>query len=318
MVIPGLIQGAKPLFTGTMIATTLDLLIIGAGWTSTFLIPLCQGRRITYAATTRSGRLGTIKFEFDPHSDDSREYEVLPAATTVLITFPITVQGASERLVRHYLASHGSQKGAVQFIQLGTTSMWDELQHPERPILNRWYDRHSPFISNGRTIAEEELLALHPTIPTTVLNLSGLWGGERSVRNWVIRVAPTKETLKAKGSLHLIHGIDVSRAILAVIAQFPKASGQRWILTDGRVYDWWDLASAWMYDGPRDEQSHEFGSPKNKFQGPHATWVRELMGEEGIRALPRCVDVLGRALDSREFWVTFGLSPAQARLEDNR
>ena len=44
-------------------------------------------------------------------------------------------------------------------------------------------------------------------------------------------------------------------------------------------------------------------------------WVRELMEENNVRALPRSPEVLGRGLDSREFWSTFGLSPARARLE---
>ena len=67
-----------------------------------------------------------------------------------------------------------------------------------QPIENRWYDRNSPFILNGRASAESELLALSPDTPTTVLNLAGLWGGSRSPRNWVGRVAPTKEALRNK------------------------------------------------------------------------------------------------------------------------
>jgi hypothetical protein len=93
----------------------------------------------------------------------------------------------------------------------------------------------------------------------------------------------------------MIHGLDLARAILAVHADFGKAAGQRWLLTDGRVYDWWDLASAWS-DGP-------------------AAWVRELMREEDVRVLPRNPELLGRVLDSRDFWDEFGLSPLKARLE---
>ena len=111
----------------------------------------------------------------------------------------------------------------------------------------------------------------------------------------------------AQGSLHLIHGLDVSRAILAVHEQFSKAGGQRWILTDGRVYDWWDLASAWG-SGPA-----ETDGPG----GPHAAWVRELMQEQSVRALPRNVELLGRALDSQEFWSTFEMAPLKARLDDS-
>lgn len=60
-----------------------------------------------------------------------------------------------------------------------------------------FYDRHSPFILTGRANAEVELLALN-LAPTTVLNLAGLWGGQRVVRNWLGRVAPTKAALKSK------------------------------------------------------------------------------------------------------------------------
>ena len=49
-------------------------------------------------------------------------------------------------------------------------------------------------------------------------------------------------------------------------------------------------------------------------RGPQAKWVQDLMEETGIRSLPRNVELLGRALDSREFWKTFELRPICARL----
>lgn len=62
-----------------------------------------------------------------------------------------------------------------------------------------WYDRHSPFdLSNARANAETELLSLSPGTHTTVLDLSGLWGNKRHPRNWVGRVAPSKEALAKK------------------------------------------------------------------------------------------------------------------------
>ena len=62
-----------------------------------------------------------------------------------------------------------------------------------------WSDRHSPYNeSNLRAIAEDELLSSSVSTPTTVLELCGLWGGERSMRNWVSRVVPTKDALKSK------------------------------------------------------------------------------------------------------------------------
>ena len=48
-----------------------------------------------------------------------------------------------------------------------------------------------------------------------VLNLAGLYGGERQLRHWLPRVARSKEDAAGKGAVHMIHGRDVSRAIIA-------------------------------------------------------------------------------------------------------
>ena len=87
--------------------------------------------------------------------------------------------------------------------------------------------------------------------------------------------------------------------MLAVHAHFERAAGQRWLLTDGRVYDWWDLAGAWGAEGAQ---------PR---------WVRELMDEAGVRALPRSPELLGRAMESTEFWRTFELEPVRARVGED-
>jgi hypothetical protein len=121
----------------------------------------------------------------------------------------------------------------------------------------------------------------------------------------------------------MIHGLDVSRAILAVHADFSKANGQRWILTDGRVYDWWDLASAWgsgsspstsaVGASVQNLDNQEVGNEEGR--GAQPRWIRELMQEQDVRALPRNIERLGRALDSLDFWCQFGLSPVKARLD---
>ncbi|KAJ3973146.1 hypothetical protein EV361DRAFT_970523 [Lentinula raphanica] len=304
-----------------MLSSSLDLLILGAGWTSGFLVSLCLRRGLSFATTTRTGTNDTIKFLFDQNSDDLTPFKVLPDAKTVLISFPITASGGSERLVRLYKTTRADENLNPAFIQLGATSIWGEQGSRRqrksdsgppvvKPAENRWYDRHSSYNADERANAEDELLGLSPGTPTTVLNLAGLYGGDRSMKKWVGRVAPTKEVLKNKGSIHMIHGIDVAQAIIAVHNNSSKASGQRWLLTDGRVYDWWDLASAWG-SGPLDG-SH--GTSEDR--GPQAGWVQELMRETGVRALPRSNDALGRALDSREFWETFDITPLKGRMEE--
>jgi len=103
--------------------STVEFLILGAGWTSQFLIPLLYEREIHYAATSRSGRDGTLKFEFDPTSDDKEPYRVLPAARTVLITFPIYGLGGSKNLVQSYKETHPHAN--PHFIQLGSTGIYN-------------------------------------------------------------------------------------------------------------------------------------------------------------------------------------------------
>lgn len=202
--------------------------------------------------------------------------------------------------------------------------MQSDADQKRRPF--EWTTRHSPYItSNARAIAEDELLSLSPD--TYVLDLSGLWGGKRDPFNWLPRIAPTKDALRNKGSVHLIHGYDVARAIVAVHLAPPsykqptaeekgKRRGERYALTDLRVYDWWDLAQAYASSDYLDtrgltadvrEQYEKIGN-----------WVIELMDEHGVRALPRTPEQLGRAIDSRDFWIDFKLSPVKGRAEKEK
>ncbi|KAI7939629.1 hypothetical protein MJO29_014365 [Puccinia striiformis f. sp. tritici] len=323
-----------------------DLLILGAGWTAEFLISYIEQHKknFSYRTTTTNGggRFDSIKFKFDPtdrrvgqgEREDSNQFAKLPNARSILISFPIKEPGGSEFLLKSYLQSRPSSTSSdsqppsvIDVIQLGSSGIFDggstlnskdsdRREDGEREAV--WIDRHSAYDEkNPRAGSEDELLRLNDSRPcgpgqsglrTTVMNLSGLWGGTRNMRNYVSKVAPTKEVLGKKTSIHMIHGLDVARAILAVLDRFALAAGQRWILTDQRVYDWWDLASAWGESGTdnRDTQVTV---------GPQAQWVMELMSENNVKALPRSPVQLGRALDSRQFWDTFGLSPVRARME---
>lgn len=104
-------------------AQSVEILILGAGWTSSFLMPLCEKKGITCAGTTRDGRNGTIPFVYDPDCADTEQYRRLPDAKTVLVTFPIT-SGATD-MVKAYLSTRASMGDESQFMQLGSTSIWD-------------------------------------------------------------------------------------------------------------------------------------------------------------------------------------------------
>ncbi|KAB5551238.1 hypothetical protein GE09DRAFT_1033938 [Coniochaeta sp. 2T2.1] len=255
----------------------VDILILGAGWTFQFLEPLLRKEQVIFAATTTSGRDNTIPFRFDPDSKDEEPYKALPSATTVLITFPLKGEGQSKHLLDLYAATHSSSH--PQWIQLGSTGIFSSPS---------WNDNRSQYDkSNLRAIAEDELLSLGSSC---VLDLAGLYGGARDPRNWLARVAKTKDQLEAKGAVHFIHGADVAQAILAAHRNFKSIHGQRWIIADLRMYDWWELALRW-------------GGQE------YARWVGELMDEDEVRALPRPVEKLGRVLDSRAFWKAVDVYP---------
>ena len=269
-----------------------EFLILGAGWTSTFLIPLLQDEKVDYAATSTTGRTGTIKFIFQPEAKAATAFKVLPETATILITFPLRGIGQSKKLVDFYHETHSTRP---HFVLLGSTEIW---QIEGQGV---WMDRHSPYDKeNDRAIAEDEMMQ----IGGCVMNLSGLWGGERSPQRFIRRAAATKSLLKSKGALHLIHGRDVARAIYAVHKKWLGPS--RWMLTDQFVYDWWALLAGWGSQGADDLGEDAMGESLR--------WVRELMEETGARALPRSPEEMARGYDSREFWNTFNLSPVRARL----
>lgn len=109
-------------------STQVELLILGAGWTSAFLIPLLESNGISFAATSRDGREGTIPFNFDPSSKNVEQYESLPNATTVLITFPVT-EGVKALVDGYRITRFGNGKDArVNWIQLGSTGSFVQVR----------------------------------------------------------------------------------------------------------------------------------------------------------------------------------------------
>ncbi|KAF1962353.1 hypothetical protein CC80DRAFT_400820 [Byssothecium circinans] len=273
----------------------VDILILGAGWTSKFLIPLLSAEKVTYAATTTTGRDDTIPFKFTPDSSDTEPYKSLPPAKTVLITFPLVGPGQSKHLTGLYRTVHGDSN---QWIQLGSTEIFNQCDD--------WSDENSAYDrENKRAVAEDELMRV---VEGCVLDLAGLYGGTRVPRTWIPRLAKSKEDVRDRKIVHFVHGEDVALAILLAHRKFSPA--KRWIIADMRVYDWWDLILSFSVLADGEDESEEQRLQKLRF----GEWVGELMVEDGVKALPRDPEGLGRRLDSRGFWQFHGSWPRHRRL----
>lgn len=134
---------------------TVDVLVLGAGWTAQFLLPLLQERGISFSATTRDGRdvagFKTIPFNLSHDSkaqaDESEsiaitgaqndinnqgnvlsesDWKRVPKAKTILITFPINEKGTVTKHISNYEAVYGADCG-TQWLQLGSTSAWNDV-----------------------------------------------------------------------------------------------------------------------------------------------------------------------------------------------
>ncbi|KAL9060208.1 MAG: hypothetical protein Q9162_000822 [Coniocarpon cinnabarinum] len=278
----------------------VDILILGAGWTSQFLIPLLKSHNVSYAATTRDGRDGTIPFVFDPEDEKLGGVDRLPGAETVVVTFPLKGEDNN-------------------WIQLGSTGIWKDT--------TGWTNRHSPYdTTNERAVAEDEFMSFGGV----ALNLSGLYGGERQPRNWLTRLFPTKESLQQKGAVHLIHGQDVARAIYLTHSHFSKLKGQCWILTDLRVTAIGSslchrklLLTRTIQSTMRARKDTVIAKKGRKSMkgltemqepGQIAKWVLQCMDSNDIKALPRDTSSIGRRVDGREFWSVVGSAPSIGRV----
>lgn len=290
----------------------VDVLLLGSGWTSTFLLPRLAAEKIAFSYTNRSG----TKSAALPISQDAIEWTlpepgqtkeqwastlaVLPSARLIVVVMALKDEAVARELVLSYdsmMSARGYDR-RTKWCMLGSTGIWGS---------GGSYTSSSPIDApNARSASEDAVLSLLGE-RATVLNLAGLFGSARHPINWLAKVAGTRDKLSAKTSLHLVHGNDVVEAILSVWKQLPRSDGvwgKRWLVTDGRIYDWWQL----VLDLPVPDDDHAC----------YARWVEELQQEYDVEKLPRSImgssddkppRYLNRALSSDEFWSVIATRP---------
>lgn len=111
----------------------VDLLLLGTGWTGSFLLPIAADAGLSTASTTRDGRDGTIPFAFNPESDDLDQFDHLPDAKTVVIIFPFYRGEHAVKLVRSYEKTRSEGADKPKFVLLGSTGIYNVRLHVCRP-----------------------------------------------------------------------------------------------------------------------------------------------------------------------------------------
>jgi hypothetical protein len=106
-----------------MTPAPVDVLLLGSGWTSSFLLPLLHERRISHAYTSRTPRAGSEALTFAVSAEGAASraaWQALPQARCVVIVFPLRSRAAAHAIVESYELAHG----ATNWIALGSTGAW--------------------------------------------------------------------------------------------------------------------------------------------------------------------------------------------------
>jgi len=74
------------------------------------------------------------------------------------------------------------------------------------------------------------------------------------------------------------------------------------------VHDWWELILG--FAGEEEPNDSNNSSIDNK----QIKWIKELMQETNLYALPRSKEELGRCYDTLEFWMSYQLMPIMSRI----
>ncbi|KAJ1916985.1 hypothetical protein H4219_003456 [Mycoemilia scoparia] len=215
----------------------IELLILGQGFIGKYVSEYCSQKGTSFESTTRDGRDNTVKWALPENDQKELCVDELPIATSILITFPVKDPVLLDHFVSEY-TKHCSvqdpqeqqqqQQQEIQWIYLGSTRGFTQIPSNHKTIPDKKADLQ-------RLQSEEMLMTKHNGC---VLNLAGLWGGQREPKNWAQRFK-TADSIRRRISnrtLHLVHGQDVAQAIVDhLIPSFTP--NKRWLLSDGRVYD---------------------------------------------------------------------------------
>lgn len=206
-----------------------SLIILGAGYTASFLLPLAHQRYAQVFATSRNPdrHLAYLppeqRLRFDLTEPDT--WRNIPNETDLVWCFP----AVPLELVQKF--SDTVSLSTRRLVVLGSTSAYDVGSSTDYPP--PWCDETSPIDLSKPRVQGEEYLQLH--CRAIVLRVAGIYGPNRNPIDWIKtgRIRPSRKYV------NLIHVEDLARVCLAAL--WHAKPGEVYNIADGTPRTWNDI-----------------------------------------------------------------------------
>ena len=206
-----------------------SLVILGAGYTARFVLPLAECRYTYVSLTSREpdAHLSHVhpdrRIRFD--LEQSKTWKNLPSGADLLWCFP----AASLHLVQQLAQAHDLR--SHRLVVLGSTSAYKEPQSQDYPP--PWIDETAPIARQQSRVEGEEFL--RATCGAAVLRVAGIYGPGRSPIDWIKkgRVEPSRKYV------NLIHVEDLATVCLTALDR--GLPGEVYNVSDGTPHTWTEI-----------------------------------------------------------------------------
>lgn len=219
----------SPTNTGRSRVMSRSLVILGAGYTARFVLPLAARRYSHVLATSRdpdshlSHVLADRRIRFDLEQPDTWDH--IPADADLLWCFPAVPLHRVQQLAQiRDLRSN-------RLVVLGSTSAYTEVHSQEYPP--PWIDETAPVAREQPRVGCEEFL--RTTCGATILRVAGIYGPGRSPIDWI----KTGRVGLSRKYVNLIHVEDLSTACLTALDR--GLSGEVYNVSDGTPHTWTEI-----------------------------------------------------------------------------
>lgn len=229
-----------------------SLIILGAGYTASFLLPLAHQRYAQVFATSRdpNRHLAYLppeqRLRFDLTQPETWNH--IPTETDLLWCFP----AMPVELVQQF--SNAASLSTRRLVVLGSTSAYDVGSTTDYPP--PWCDETSPIDLVKPRVQGEEYLRLH--CGAVILRVAGIYGPNRNPIDWIKtgRVRPSRKYV------NLIHVEDLARVCLAALMQAPP--GEIYNVADGTPRTWNNICDSAGISRPLEPSQSDDSTPVGK------------------------------------------------------